>query len=274
MKEIDSNGNVVSENVINIDTERKIENFNESLRHKNKEAIDIKNFTTTTLVGSKTSKSEFSRIGISAVSVEGKDYTITIYSYKSRAASYNAQVFSLILEDPTNEEKRLFYTVGNIIPKGTPAIHNYDIIASKTSIDLGSHFKAISSVIDKSNKGNDFDKIISPLAGEINTFSDLIKKFGNVNIVGNQIALIGDYSAIGCLEGLVDFGACLIATSSLIGICPLCAQVVTCIPACFDIFSLPLCLLCEGTGLGGCAACAIIAGSCVTSALAIEQNCL
>ena len=274
MKEVDESGNTISDTVLNLDTETKLENYNESLCKKNKEGVGIKNFAAKSLLGGRASNNEFSQISMDAEDVDGKGYKITIYSYKNRAPSYNAQIFSLILEDPTDTNKRLFYSVGNILPKNTSAIHKYDIIASKASVNLVSHFNAVTASLGTSSMSDSFDKLISPLKDEFGVFSELVKKYGDTNIIGNQIALVGDYNAIGCLEGLIDFGACLIATSSLIGICPLCAQVVTCIPACVDIFSLPLCLLCEGTGLGGCVACAIIAGSCVTSALQVEENCL
>jgi len=59
----------------------------------------------------------------------------------------------------------------------------------------------------------------------------------------------------------------------VLAIYAICAQVVTCIPACVDVFSLPVCLLCEGTGLGGCAVCLIASYVCYNDAEGVEHNC-
>ncbi|AAT43168.1 hypothetical protein [Picrophilus oshimae] len=249
MREIDKNGNIVPENILNFDTETKLESYNGSLCKKNEEGVKVKNLGAKLLIDNKENNNELSRIIMELEDINGKEYKITIYSYKNRTSSYNAQLFSLILEDPTNANKRLFYTVGNILPNNVLPIHKYDIIASKFPVNLASHFKGIATSLNNLNMNYDFNKLISPLKDEIEVFSSLVNKYVDTTIIGNQIALIEDYNAIGCLEGLISFGACLIATSSLISICPLCAQVVTCVPACVDIFSLPLCLLCEGTGL-------------------------
>ncbi|ACP38345.1 hypothetical protein [Saccharolobus islandicus] len=102
----------------------------------------------------------------------------------------------------------------------------------------------------------------------------MIGKYVDLHQVGNHMALIGDQSAFTCIESLLSLGDCLLTTSEAIDLCPLCAQVVTCIPACVDIFTVPVCLACEATGLGGCIVCLIAAYVCYDAALAVRNNCL
>jgi len=117
------------------------------------------------------------------------------------------------------------------------------------------------------------DKIITPLFFEFSTFSKLLENYTNLNEIGNQMAFIGDYNPFGCIGSLIDLGDCILTTAAAIELCPLCAQVVICIPACVDVFSLPVCLLCEGTGLGGCAVCLIASYVCYNDAEGVEHNC-
>jgi len=53
------------------------------------------------------------------------------------------------------------------------------------------------------------------------------------------ISLFGDYNATECLQVIRDFAVYPAAPSYLVSISPLSAQVVTYIPACFEILSSP-----------------------------------
>jgi hypothetical protein len=177
------------------------------------------------------------------------------------------------LEDPDDKTKRLFYTVGDIFPKEAKPIKQFDLIASKEPTTLEKHYKSLSAIIKDGQSEGDLDKIITPLFFEFSTFSKLLENYTNLNEIGNQMAFIGDYNPFGCIGSLINLGDCILTTAAAIELCPLCAQVVTCIPVCVDVFSLPVCLLCEGTGLGGCAVCLIASYVCYNDAEGVEHNC-
>jgi len=177
------------------------------------------------------------------------------------------------LEDPDDKTKRLFYTVGDIFPKEAKPIKQFDLIASKEPTTLEKHYKSLSAIIKDGQSEGDLDKIITPLFFEFSTFSKLLENYTNLNEIGNQMAFIGDYNPFGCIGSLINLGDCILTTAAAIELCPLCAQVVTCIPACVDVFSLPVCLFCEGTGLGGCAVCLIASYVCYNDAEGVEHNC-
>lgn len=80
-----------------------------------------------------------------------------------------------------------------------------------------------------------------------------IVEVNSYSLKDSQVSISGS-----CLESILG---CLFSLASLetsIAQCPLCVQVVTCIPACASIFGTLWCLLCIGTGALGCFNCAAV----------------
>jgi hypothetical protein len=271
VKEIDSQGKMISTSKVDLDT--KNVNIDQNKRTEASKKIEVNNIQANVLKGGKEDSTELNRIIIDVTIDKKKKIKNTTFYYRNRASTYDAQIYTVILEDPDDKTKRLFYTVGDIFPKEAKPIKQFDLIASKEPTTLEKHYKSLSAIIKDGQSEGDLDKIITPLFFEFSTFSKLLENYTNLNEIGNQMAFIGDYNPFGCIGSLINLGDCILTTAAAIELCPLCAQVVTCIPACVDVFSLPVCLLCEGTGLGGCAVCLIASYVCYNDAEGVEHNC-
>jgi hypothetical protein len=81
----------------------------------------------------------------------------------------------------------------------------------------------------------------------------ILTSFTVITDSGNTI-----YSILVCLPTIVSCLATLTSISSVMAACPLCVQVVTCLPPCFHIFTIWWCLGCIAMSLAGCLACAVL----------------
>jgi len=271
VKEIDSMGKIISASKVDLDT-NKI-NIDQNKRTEGSKKIEVTNIQANVLKGGRDDSAELKRIVVDSIIDKKRKIKNTTFYYRSSASSYDVQIYTVILEDPDDKTKRLFYTVGDIFPKDAKPIKEFDLIASKDPITLQNHYNSLSSIIKDGQSQGELDKIMAPLSLEFSSFSKLVENYTNLNQIGNQVAFIGDYNPFGCIGSLIDLADCILTTAAAIELCPLCAQVVACIPACVDIFSLPVCLLCEGTGLGGCAVCLIAAYVCYNDAEGVKNNC-
>ncbi len=270
VREIDSQGKIISESKVDLDTNKV--KIDQSKRAEASKKIEITDLQASLIEGGKDEPMELRKVVIESA-IDKKKIRNTTFYYRNKTTSYNAQIYTVILEDPDNKSRRLFYTVGDIFPKDVEPIKQFDLIASKEPTTLGGHYRTLSKIIENGRSEGELDKIITPLSSEFTTFYRLLENHTNLSETGNQMAFIGDFNPFGCIGSLIDLGDCILTTAAAIELCPLCAQVVTCIPACVDVFSLPVCLLCEGTGLGGCAVCLIAAYVCYNDAEGVEHNC-
>lgn len=271
VKELGSQGKIVSTSKVDLDTNKV--NIDQTKRTEASKKIEVTELQASLLKGGKDEPIELRRVVIESTIDKKKKIRNTTFYYKNKTSSYNAQIYTVILENLDDKSKRLFYTVGDIFPKDVDPIKQFDLVASKESTTLRNHYRTLSSVIGEGQSEGELDKIIAPLSLEFTTFSKLLENYTNLDEIGNQMSFIGDYNPFGCIGSLLELGDCILTTATAIELCPLCAQVVACIPACVDIFSLPVCLLCEGTGLGGCAVCLIAAYVCYNDAEGVKNNC-
>ena len=72
----------------------------------------------------------------------------------------------------------------------------------------------------------------------------------------NSSAVLMDASVWSCLSSILTCLTIIATMQSIIAQCYLCAQVVTCVPACFGVFSIPWCVGCILAGIVGCLVCA------------------
>lgn len=271
--EIDENGKTIGESTWNQDTAALEPHIDEKKRTEVAATAETSDIQAKILKGNISTNSELIRVAKTVNYPKNKQLRETIYYYKNRTKSYDAQLYTIILEDPNDSSKRLYYTGGDINPKNKAPVRKFDLIASKKSVSLENHYKILSTHLETSKNAGDLDEIMQPLSTEFVQFTSMLKEYVDLGLTGNQMALLGDLNGWNCLTGLISLGDCLLATGTALTLCPLCIQVVTCVPACLDIFTLPVCLLCEGTGLGGCAVCLIAGYVCYHAAEKVHNNC-
>ncbi len=133
-----------------------------------------------------------------------------------------------------------------------------DTIITADNLTLSEYYWTLNKVLMKLRRGDETNWIWGRSAYELRHLSHLVK----LKLPGyNQRRAVGITAAMdlswSCITSIIS---CLGSIAGLgfgaLEVCPLCAQVITCIPACASIFTAWTCLLCLGTGAAACFACA------------------
>ncbi|WP_297071269.1 hypothetical protein [Thermococcus sp.] len=187
------------------------------------------------------------------------NYTMYALVYRAERSQYNFTLVTRIFTDPKTGEYKAYLTGMNIIPKDeNRSVPVADSIIVKSNLTLSGYYWTLSRVLMKLRKHDETRWIWGKSAHELRHLSHLVKLklpgYNQEEAMGMSVSM--DFSW-GCISSIIS---CLGSIAGLgfgaLGTCPLCAQVVTCIPACATIFTAWTCLLCLGTGAAGCFACA------------------
>ncbi|WP_016730868.1 hypothetical protein [Saccharolobus islandicus] len=145
--EIDSQGKILHESKINIDISKV--KIDQNKRSEASKRIEVREVQVNTLEGGKNEPIQLMKITSEAITSKKRKIRITTFYYKNKNLYYDAQIYTLILEDPDDTTKRLFYTVANIYPKDRQALEQFDLIVAKDKVSLETHYKILSSIIGK-----------------------------------------------------------------------------------------------------------------------------
>lgn len=183
---------------------------------------------------------------------------------------YNLSVITTLL--PQNNEKYLSsFTQIDFTSVNKTNIKTLETIKFNTSVKLSDLYYIMSDVASKIEKiyheggVQEDNKTLLQIAWGYHIISNHLKELSkivkneltsyNKEIIRN-IAIITDQDVWSCLGSILTCLASIATSTRLLQICPLCAQVVTCIPACATIFTVWWCVGCIAAGIVGCLLCA------------------
>ncbi len=211
------------------------------------------------------------------VAVENETWSSVVYAlvYHVEREQYNLTVLTTVITNPNNtSEYNVFLTVVNIqpVPEKAKPIMDAIVVANKTT--LSNHYMILAKALKNYLADSESKWLWYKASKELKKLSKIVKKeLDRYNGLAKGVAVVADFDAWCCLASIGGVIECLLANSYLLSICPLCSQVVTCIPACMTIFSIWWCLGCIGAGLAGCAACLLYAAACSYAAYGVLQCC-
>ncbi|MEM4280547.1 MAG: hypothetical protein QXP28_08975 [Archaeoglobaceae archaeon] len=168
------------------------------------------------------------------------------------------------------KDENYFVTAINVAPKNEKKFAPFaDVIEIKSKAKLSEHYRILAEVLNEIRKQDEMSWIWNKAKLELSYLSRAVEKnLAEFNVEGKGSAIAIDQycitSVISCLGAIASVGLGGLSAS------PLCAQVITCIPACATVFTWPTCLLCLATGAAGCFACAALVLGIVSCAQALS----
>jgi len=175
-----------------------------------------------------------------------------------------------IYTNASGGEYSFFSTAINIQPTPKKASPIADAVVVVNSTKLSDFYRIVASTLRKYLSDNESKWLWNKVAVELEKLSKIVEdRLGDYNKPAKGLAIAMDFDLVNCLRVIVQLLMCVWGVLTLPGIgrliastCPLCVQVVTCIPACATIFTAWTCFLCIGKGLVGCMACIAPLGLC------------
>jgi len=223
-----------------------------------------------------------SRLLFGSIRIYNDTWSYTIYRllYSTSRKEYNLTVLTTIYTNASSGEYGFFLTAINIQPTPKKASPIADAVVVVNSTKLSDFYRIVASTLRKYLNDNESEWLWNKVAVELEKLSKIVEdRLGDYNKPAEGLAIVMDFDLLNCLAAV---SALLYRIVSLIGtpvagivaqLCPLCVQVVTCIPACATIFTAWTCLACIGMGLIGCAACLLPLGLCAWAAVPVLQYC-
>ncbi len=194
--------------------------------------------------------------------------------YTVHRKNYNLSLTTKILINTSTAKYYAFLTTVNIQPLEKKAEPIMDAIVVLNATKLSTYYKLLAATLQKYLADGESRWLWNQVSKELRHLARLVEaKLNEYDKSAKGLAVVADFDAWCCIASIGSVIECLLANSYLLSICPLCAQVITCIPACASIFSIWWCLGCIGAGLAGCAACLIYAAACSYAAYSILQCC-
>jgi len=207
------------------------------------------------------------------VTIEGETSKNIAYilAYNVHRKQYNLTVITKIL---TVDNAHLYLTIVNIQPTSNKSKPIMDAVIVVNETTLSSYYKIVAEAVKKYLTDKESGWMWNKVSEELVKLSRLVEKeLNEYDKLARGLALIADFDLWCCLASIAGLVDCILAESYLLSICPLCIQVITCIPACASIFTIWWCLGCLGTGLLGCAACVLYVATCTYAAYGIFKCC-
>ncbi len=187
-------------------------------------------------------------------------------AYYAECEEYNFTTYTYIR--PSDQESYdTAFTIVDYEPADKSGDISLELVDFNTSITLSEHYRILGKVAAKIGKeyqksGDEsltvFAQRYKSIEQETKYLSKLVKK--QIPEYDKEIltssAIIMDQDWLLCLGNILACLAAILTTPEVLAACPLCLQVVTCIPACAAVFTVWWCIGCIAAGFIGCLICA------------------
>ena len=202
--------------------------------------------------------------------VRGEVVEYYVLGYTNKHADFNLSISTLLV--PLNEEAYNYsITLIDYVPSREGGRLSLELVGVNSSVTLsrlysvlGVVVQELSNVYQESGEFTLFEgyRVVEKALAELTEIVEsklaeydktILTSFAVITDNGNTI-----YGVLNCLSTIVSCLGTLASITSVMAACPLCVQVVTCLPACFHIFTIWWCLGCIAMGLAGCLACATL----------------
>jgi len=149
------------------------------------------------------------------------------------------------------------------------------------SANPSDYYRIIASTLRKYLSDNESRWLWNKITIELEKLSKIVEnRLRNYNKPAKGLAIAMDFELVNYLGAIsallwyvVQVIFHLVVGGVVRNLCPLCVQVVTCIPACATVFTVGTCLACVGFGLVDCATCLPPLGLCAWATSAVLQYC-
>ncbi|MDR0374092.1 MAG: rhodanese-like domain-containing protein [Nitrososphaerota archaeon] len=184
--------------------------------------------------------------------------------------TYNLTLYTTILASESGNYETAFTNI-NYVPMDNKTRTTYELITFNSSVTLSEQYKIVSDIsgeLEKIYQKSDdsslqqFTDAYKAMKQESKDVSVIVKTQLREydKAIEQSVITLSDQDPLACLSSILGCMLSIVSMPSLLATCYLCAQVVTCIPTCVAIFTIPVCLLCIGTGIVGCLTCLYIVG--------------
>jgi hypothetical protein len=189
------------------------------------------------------------------------------YSVRTSEYSFNIQT---ILSPANSDIYDTAFSVISYVPDDISETVTSERVDFNSSVTLSSQYRILSTVADKIGKiyGKSGNNILEPFAlnyhkisEETKYLSKLVKQYlpeydKEIQSISAVLLDTDEDNVFACLTSILICLAAIAATPQVLGECALCYQLIACLVACADIFTVWLCVACIATGIVGCLICA------------------
>ena len=203
--------------------------------------------------------------------VVGQDWFSQYYSlsYFVRHSEYNFTIQTILVPLGSDAYNSAF-TVVSYVPADMSEIVTGESVDFNSSVSLSTHYKILGIVANKIGNlyGKSGNEVLEQFASSYRTMSEETKYLSKLvkhylseydrEILSASTLLLDteESDVFACLGSILICLAAIFATPQVLAECGLCYQLIICVAACLNLFTIWWCVACIATGILGCLLCA------------------